>query len=319
MTLRHGAKLATALFAGTAFFAAGQAFANGMGTPIEPAPEQPAPTVMVPEPAPVQPIAEPAPRVNWSGFYIGGHLGYGWGSGGDDETLIFDTNLDGTFSDTVNTSATPPVNAFGPGFCNGAAIGNNAAAGCEDDDDGGFDAGLRIGYDWQFDNFVVGALLEANYVDISDSVSGFSTTPAAYTFNRELNFLGAARLKAGFLLSDDFLLYGTGGIAYGDLDRSFTTTNGVNSFTDIGDTGGDGAWGWQLGGGGEYMLSDGFSVGIEYLYTSLSDDEYIVRAGPGTAPATNPFLIVDPAGTDIARSNDSFDIHSVRATAAFRF
>lgn len=289
------------------------AFANGQGTPIEPAAE-PAP-VMTPvsEPAPV--MQEPM-RTGWSGFYIGGHLGYGFLSGGDDETTLFDTNLDGSFGDTVRNGA--GADAFSPGFCNGTPLANNAAAGCEEDDNGGFDAGLRVGYDWQSGGFVIGALLEASYVDITDSVTAFSITPAAYTFHRDLNFLGAARLRAGFLASDDVLIYATGGVAYGDIERRFTTTNTANSFTNVSDNADDGAWGYQIGGGVETKVSESMSLGLEYIFTSLNDDEYAVRVGPGTAAATNPFLLVNAAGTNMARSGEDFEIHSVRAVLNFR-
>lgn len=288
------------------------AWANGMGTPVEPPPAQPAPTVMPPAPEPA-PVVMDEPASKWGGFYIGGHLGYGFQSGDDDETVLFDKNLDGVFGDTLNTSGGD--NAFSPGFCGGAAVDGTAASGCKGDDDG-IDAGARLGYDWQFGNFVVGGLLEASYADISDSVSAFSVTPASYTFTRDLNFLGAARLRAGFA-TDDMLFYATGGGAYGDIGRKFTTTNGVNSFTEDGAD--DGAWGWQAGGGAEYRLSDSLSMGVEYIYTSLKDEDYAVRAGAGTAPDTNPFILANANGTDLIREDDRFDFHTVRATLSYRF
>ena len=56
---------------------------------------------------------------DWTGFYIGGHVGYAFQPNDDDETILFDTDLDGNFGDTVRTSA--GANAFSPGFCGGAA------------------------------------------------------------------------------------------------------------------------------------------------------------------------------------------------------
>lgn len=312
MTVTKRAGFAGVLLATTAL-AMAPAWADGMGTPIEPPPAQPAPTVMPPASPEPTPVAMEEPTSTWSGFYIGGHLGYGFQSGDDDETILFDNNLDGTFDNTVNTAA--GANAFSPGFCGGAAIDGTVASGCKGDDDG-IDAGVRAGYDWQFGNFVIGGLLEASYVDISDSVSGFSTTPASYTFSRDLNFLGAARARAGFA-ADNLLFYATGGVAYGDVDHTFTTTNSVNSFTSDSDD--SGLWGWQAGGGAEYRLSDSLSLGVEYIYTSLDDGDYVVRAGPGTAPATNPFLLANASGTDLTREDDRFDFHTVRATLSYHF
>ena len=316
MLLNSCARIAGALLASSAIVAAANvAYANGQGTPVEPAPA-PAPTVLEPAgPAPAVEAPAPVRKAGWGGFYLGGHLGYGWSADNDDEVFNFDTDLDGAYDDTVFTSATPPANAFSPGFCGGAATSTSPTTGC-DEDKGGFDGGLRVGYDWDFDGLVLGLVGEASMADVSDSVSGFSTTPASYTFTRELNYLLAARLRAGFAF-DNILIYGTGGYAYGDLDRTFTTTNGANTFTGVNN---DGADGWQLGGGVEYMLGDHLSLGVEYIYTSLADDEYFVAVGPGTAdPATNPFLLDNPAGTNIQRSDDRFEIHSVRATLAYRF
>lgn len=53
--------------------------------------------------------------------------------------------------------------------------------------------------------------------------------------------------------------------------------------------------------------------------TDLDVDPHIVRVGPGTAPATNPFLLVSAEGTDLRRTSESFERHSVRLTAAVRF
>ncbi|MCC6921376.1 MAG: porin family protein [Alphaproteobacteria bacterium] len=312
MTLNRTAGLAGILMTASVL-AMPAAWANGMGTPVEPPPEQPAPTVMppaAPEPAPI--VEEPRAS-NWSGFYIGGHAGYAFQNSDDDETLLFDTDRGGVFGDTVNTSG--GTNAFAPGFCGGKAVDGTAASGCKGDSDG-IDLGLRAGYDWQFGNFVVGGLLEGSYADISDSVSGFSTTPASYTMSRDLNFLGAARLRAGFA-TDNLLFYATGGAAYGDVDHSFATTNNVNSFSTLSKD--DGLWGWQAGGGAEYRLSDSISLGVEYIYTSLDDSDYAIHVGAGSAPATNPFLIEDAGGTDLTRSDDRFDFHSVRATVNYRF
>jgi len=313
---KSGLSLLSAALASSALIAFSPvAFANGQGTPIEAPAEQPAPTMMpVAEPTPV---SEPMMTSNWGGFYFGGHLGYGFTSGSDEETTLFDTNLDGTYGDVVRNTA--GADAFSPGFCNGTALGNSAAIGCEEDDNGGFEGGLRLGYDWQSGGFVFGGVLEGSYLDLTDSVTAFSTTPAAYQFTRELNFLGAARLRAGFLASDDLLIYATGGIAYGSIDRAFVTTNGANSFTAFDDNADEGAWGYQVGGGVETMLGGGWSLGAEYIYTNLSDDEYGIRVGPGTAPATNPFLIVSTAGTNMIRENDEFAIHSVRAVVNYRF
>ena len=229
-----------------------------------------------------------------------------------DETLLFDTDRDGEYDDTVRTVL--GANAFAPGFCGGVANGNNAGAGCSNDTDD-FGAYGRIGMDSRMGNFVVGALIEGGKSWASDSVTGFSSTPASYTFTREIEYEAAARLRAGYTPNGGVLFYVTGGGAYAKLDNNFTTTNGANSFADNGKTNG---WGWQAGGGVEAMVGDSLSIGLEYLHTSLSDDDYVVNVGAGTAPATNPFLL-NGGGTNIVREDDKFDRHAVRLTTSLRF
>ena len=206
------------------------------------------------------------------------------------------------------------ADAFSPGFCGAPANGNNAGAGCSNDTD---DFGVygRVGMDKRYGNFVVGALIEGGKSWASDSATGFSTTPASYTFNRETEYEAAVRLRAGYTPGGGVLFYATGGGAYARMDNSFTTTNGANSFTDNGKTN---AWGWQAGGGAEVMVGDKMSIGLEYLYTSLSDDDYVVEVGQGTAPATNPFLL-NGGGTNMIRSDEDFDRHAVRLTTSLRF
>ncbi|UDF04549.1 outer membrane protein [Asticcacaulis sp. AND118] len=259
-------------------------------------------------------LAWPAAAQTWSGPYGGVHIGAAKPAEKSDERLIFDTNQDGNYGDTVNTAA--PANAFSPGFCDGSPRGNNAGAGCNDDGDG-YDIGLRAGYDWQAGNIVYGLLGEWSAVDIEDSVTGFSTTPAAYHFKRSPDVVSALRGRLGYG-TDNWLAYGTAGVAWTRMDRDFRTTNAANSFTP---RGGDdeNAMGYQAGLGLERRMNDAWSLGVEYLYTSFEDEDYTVRVGPGTAPASNPFLIVNATGTDMRRDEDKFDYHSVRLVANFRF
>src|SRR3546814_15960309 len=72
------------------------------------------------------------PSKDFDGPYIS--IGGGASLQGSDrgETLIFDTDQDGTYGDQVTTVG--DADAFGPGFCNGGATGT-ANAGCRHDKD----------------------------------------------------------------------------------------------------------------------------------------------------------------------------------------
>lgn len=249
---------------------------------------------------------------SWTGFYLGAHAGYGFQPGDGDETILFDTNLDGSFGDTVNTSA--GANAFSPGFCGGAANGPTPGDGCDDDRDG-LEGGIQAGFDYQAGGFVVGLVADYDRSRVRDSVSAFSTTPARYTMTRRLRDSATLRARAGFAM-DRTLVYGTAGFARGRIRNSFSTSNAANSFTGNGNETG---WGYAVGGGVEQRLGRSFSIGLQYLYKNIDAGDYVVRAGPGTAGLTNPFRIVNPNGTDFARSDDDFSTHGVQLTANFRF
>lgn len=92
--------------------------------------------------------ATDAQAQGWKGFYLGGHLGTAMQPDDADETVTFDTNLDGTFTDTIRTGA--GANAFSPGFCGGLAAGATPALGCGNDEEG-IDFGGRAGYDCRRD------------------------------------------------------------------------------------------------------------------------------------------------------------------------
>ena len=95
----------------------------------------------------------------------------------------------------------------------------------------------------------------------------------------------------------------------------YRQSNTANTFRLTDD---DKASGYQWGGGFERKITPEVTLGLEYLYTQLEDDGFVVRAA-GPAAATNPFLITNTNGTDFRRSEEDFEVHSVRLTAAYRF
>jgi len=249
----------------------------------------------------------------FNGIYVGGSFGASLQGNDGGSSISFDNNLDGTFGDTVRTST--GANAFGPGFCKGYAKGSTPASGCDNDRDD-IEYFGNVGFDKQMGQIVVGVVGEFGKSNITDSVSAYSTTPAAYTMTREFKYNAGLRLRAGYTPNNSTLFYVTGGGAYAKVENRFQTSNTVNSFTDNGNSD---AWGYSAGGGVEQKIGRNFSVGVQYLYTDLKDNDYRVAVGRGSALATNPFLIANAAGTDLRRSDENFRYHAIRATAAFRF
>ncbi|KQY95579.1 MULTISPECIES: outer membrane protein [unclassified Brevundimonas] len=258
-------------------------------------------------------LAQSAP--DWSGPYIGVYGGVAENNEDAGEGLVFDRDLDGQFDDTVVLNGTT-TNAFTPGSCDGAATAQAVGNGC-DIDPTGVEGSIRAGYDMQFGPIVVGLVGELSAVDLEDSVTSFSSTPAAYVFTRQVEQMAALRARIGFPVGPA-LFYATAGAAKAKVENSFRTTNTANSFTETVNE--NDADGYQLGGGVEWKLAPNLSLTGEYLYSNLQPGDYVVRAGPGTAPATNPFILApNTVGTDITRSNDGLELHALRVGMNVRF
>lgn len=256
----------------------------------------------------------------FSGVYVGAAGGYDVQPNDVGSSILFDRNLDGTFNETVRTPA--GADAFAPGFCNGSARTQLAASGCRNDDDGWAYYG-RVGADTQRGNIVVGVVGEFGKTEITDSTSGFSSTPASYTMARKVKWEASIRGRAGYAV-DTTLFYGTFGAGYARIDNLFFTTNTANAFAA---SGAKSQWGILGGGGIEQKLTKNISIGMEYMYHQYQDNDARVRVTAGTALAgsavllaSNPFLLApNRTGTDFRRSDDMFRWHSIRGTLAFRF
>ena len=257
-------------------------------------------------------MAQQDPATHFNGPYIEGFGGLAARSSDNRSSLEFDTNQDGQYGDTVRAAGN---NAFSPGFCDGRALGSRPENGCRGDRDR-IEYGGRIGYDYRINNFVVGGLIEASKNNSVDVTSGYSTTPASYALQRKLDYNVSARLRAGYTPGGGMLFYVTGGGSMAKIDHDVFSTNVANSFDYVRDN--KRVWGWQAGGGGQLMVTNNVSLGVEYLYNRYNDDKAYVLVGRGTAPATNPFVVTSGA-TRMRVADDRFDYHSLRATVGFHF
>ena len=256
-------------------------------------------------------LAQETETGDYNGFYVGGSFGFTAQPNDRGSGVLFDTNRDGVFGDTVRTVT--GANAFAPGFCPGRA--SSATGGCRGDKDGKEYYGM-VGGDSQIGRFVVGVVGEFGKSEARDAVTAFSSTPAAYTLERRQRYSAAVRGRVGYTPNDSTLFYATGGGSWAKFRNRFTTTNAVNAFSD---NGGSDEFGYNVGGGVEQRFGQNFSVGLLYLFTKYRDNDYRVTAARGNAGATNPFIHANAGGTDFRRNDPSFETHSLRLTGAFRF
>jgi outer membrane immunogenic protein len=248
----------------------------------------------------------------WTGFYVGGTVGYDILDDDSNDTVTFDRGNNGTFGETVTTST--GADAFSPGFCGGSPTSTAPGTGCNDDGDE-FSFSGRIGYDVALgSNMLIGLVGEVGMSNLSDNVTAFSTTPASYTFTRNVDYTAAARARVGWT-QDRGMVYVTGGYLRAKMDNDFNTSNTANTFTQ--NNAKQWAQGFQLGGGGEYKITDAISLGLEYLYNDVSNGDYSVTVGQGTAGATNPFVLA--GGVTMTPQEKNLSWHALRAVVNFRF
>jgi outer membrane immunogenic protein len=218
----------------------------------------------------------PAPVYSWTGFYIGGNVGW-------------------LGMDRVNLTATPndaaTAAAFGPCLAAGACpnfIGNTRG--------NGVIGGGQIGYNWQVQNWVLGIEADAQGTGARTSNSIAVTVPPfvpfAATASVKEQAFGTVRGRAGVLVSPMILAYATGGFAWASVKESLSggfpsvagTFAGSNTTTDFG---------WTVGAGLEWALGNGWTVGAEYLFARLdgsNSNNNLVTAptGAGCVPGGVP-------------------------------
>lgn len=189
--------------------------------------------------APPPPYIPPPPVFSWTGFYVGLNAG-----------AMFNA-----YNNNNNNFA------FG-GF--GGSQSNNKI---------GFVGGGQVGYNWQTGPVVFG--LEADFQGHSN-ISSNNNTFGFGGGNSGSGFLGTGRGRIGFLATPSFLIYATGGVAYGNPWSS--QNNSLAFFLFPGAFGGGFGFnqnqnnfkvGYTAGGGLEYMFTPNWSVKAEYLYVDL--------------------------------------------------
>ena len=175
------------------------------------------------------------PVFTWSGFYIGGNAGY-------------------AFS-TQRSEITTGLSAFNEAIVAGGGRPRFARL-----DQEGFTGGGQIGYNYQIGALVIGLEADAAYTDLA-ARRAIVTAGAVNTYRQDLNFLGTVRGRVGYAF-DRLMIYGTGGLAYGDVDTRATFFSGPTQASAPAFIGGRAGIdiGWTAGAGVEYALPTSFSL-----------------------------------------------------------
>lgn len=143
---------------------------------------------------------------------------------------------------------------FGYGF--GGRVNSPALGGGTINNTDGWFGGAFLGYNLQNDMFVYGAEADLNYSRFSGSNANGDTSRSGLE--------GSLRARAGVAITDDILIYGTGGIAAQRLT--------VNPATAPADT--QAMIGWTVGAGMDARLTDQVFGRVEYRYTDYGNRNF---------------------------------------------
>ena len=149
---------------------------------------------------------------SWAGPYLGGNIGYAWGS--------------------VDNNPTKPS---------------------------GFVGGVQAGYNWQSSPsspWVFG-------VEGDIQATGADDTFAPWKFSNP--WFGTVRGRAGYAFVNNFLVYATGGLAFGELRAETFGLSETHANA-----------GWTAGVGAEFLFAQQWSAKVEYLYVDLANSNFTV-------------------------------------------
>lgn len=199
----------------------------------------------------------PPPWYDWTGFYVGLNGGGSWG------------RSDTYYTGGLNTGAVIPP------FTTRTNLD-------------GWLGGAQAGYNWQTGrNWLIGVEADIQGTGERGSanaptfviappaviVAALPTTFATGNLAQKLPWFGTARLRLGYEPSDHWLLYVTGGFAFGEL-RSVGTASAFTAFPGgpvlaaaaVSSSINNDLSGWTIGGGTEWKLTERWSAKLEYLY-----------------------------------------------------
>jgi outer membrane immunogenic protein len=269
-------KILLAGIAGFAFVAAAPAHAADLGRrpPYQPPP----------------PVVAPVPLFSWTGCYIGGHIGGGWGR---KEISIPNLAEAAGIPPSQVTFSVPPITVDTSGFLGGGQVGCN----------------------YQFTpNFVIGIEGEGSAADIKGDENAPTVefiVPISSTFHAKTEWLASVTGRLGWA-AGPWLIYAKGGVAWAG-DKYSADIPVFQEHIDASET----RTGWTVGGGVEWAFWSNWSAKLEYDFYDFGTRSVTFTGffpGGGLGGSTLPAGEVAVPGVDIKQR-----INAVKFGINYRF
>jgi outer membrane immunogenic protein len=236
-------------------------------------PSRRAPPVFAPPPA--------IPVFTWSGAYAGINAGYAF-DGNSYNNLAASTAGQQAAINVGDRAAF--LRQRSSGFTGGGQIGYNYELG------GGLPILGALGNGGAQGGVVIGVEADASYTDLRNSVGYIGTLGGASQYNADTQFVGTVRGRLGYAFGN-FLVYGTGGFAYGSVNDAVAFAPGAAGY--FGQTSSL-RTGYAYGGGLEYAIpttsfvnffnSSAVTIKAEFIHYDLGTQSLVLNSSAGGLP-----------------------------------
>jgi outer membrane immunogenic protein len=142
-----------------------------------------------------------------------------------------------------------------------------------------------VGGNYQINQFVLGVEGDWQWANLTGNSGAIPSLGAGgpFTISSSVKDYGSIRGRLGVAF-DRFLVFGTGGWAWGNYSTSYAPIGLTNSVSSSN--------GWAAGGGVEYAFTDNILGRVEYRYTGLGSSSF-ANVPTGFAEAGNKVTIND--------------------------
>jgi outer membrane immunogenic protein len=214
----------------------------------------------------------PAATYDWSGVYVGGHIGGGWATND-----ISDPGL-GIIGVLLGV---PPVQTT---------------------DSSGFIGGIQAGWNYQIGRLVLGTEVDFSWADVNGtSTSTFAAgiagpgTSISRALSANTDWTGTSTVRLGYA-HDRWMFYSKAGAAFAHTNYTSTWTgNGGGGLALFTGTGDQTRVGWTVGVGAEWAFMNNWSAKLEYDFMDFGSKAVTINGTilPGTANIPASFGVVN--------------------------